>query len=254
MIDILLIATKNYHQFVPQMLDSLAKHLKIPYNVILFTDEPKYDNIQQVEIGHAPYPYITLFRYHYFLSVQELMTGTYQLYIDIDARFVQDIGEEILGDLIAVRHCGFYFSDLFPQEENPKSPLFKYKFTKYYGGGLQGGIKSEYLKAIEWCRNKIDECLDAGLLPETPQRTFRLDKNVALRHHDETVWNCYLSQFPPTKELSPDFHFPQECYEDREEWKKSKEHFIFRWQGKQPFSPKLILLKKDNLRIHGTQG
>ena len=239
MIDIFLIVTRKYHQFAPEMIASIKKHFKIPYRLIIFTDEPKYPDHTEVIIKHEPFPYITLFRYHYFTQVRDLIKNPYVFYVDIDAKFVQDVGEEILGDLVAVRHCGFFFAKMFPHEENPLSPLYNYRFTKYYGGGFQGGKAENYFKMAEWCKEKIDHALDLGLQPETEAQKYSWNKRVALRHHDETAMNAYLSFNPPTLELTPDFHYPQNF-----EWFR-----LNCWEGNMPFTPKLLLLDKDHHEV-----
>lgn len=238
MTDILLIATAKYIQFVDQMLASIKKHIKFPHRVILLTDQVNgREDCTEYYIAHEPFPYITLFRYHYFTQIKDL--SEYVFYVDVDARFVADVGEEILGDLVAVRHCGFYFARYFPHEENPRSPLYGYKFKRYYGGGLVGGKREEFLKMGAWCVEKIDEALDLGLVPETTSQRYSHNKDVALRHHDETCLNSYLSFNPPTLELSPEFHFPENF-----------EYFrVNCWRGQVPWEPKLLLLEKNHEEI-----
>lgn len=238
MTDILLISTAKYYQFVDQMTASIKKHIKFPHRIILLTDQVNgREDCTEYYIKHEPFPYITLFRYHYFLQLKDY--SEHILYVDVDARFVEDVTEEILGDLIAVRHCGFYFANRFPHEENPRSPLYGYRFNRYYGGGLQGGSREEYLKACKWCMDKINEALDSGLVPETSFQRYTHNKNVALRHHDETAWNCYLSGNEPTVELSPEYHFPE-----------TTEYFrINCWEGNVPWKPKLLLLDKNHEEI-----
>lgn len=235
-VDILLIATNKYRAFIPQMLESIAQHIKFPHRTVLFTDEIQNQATIEFEIKHEPFPYCSLFRYHYFNQVAVDLTGDYLLYVDIDAKFVSDVGEEILGDLIAVQHCGYVFRTDFPQEKNKDSVCYPYKFKKYYGGGCQGGRRENFLSASRWMEEKINADLDRGILPI---------------HHDESVWNCYLSLGQPIKELSPSFHFPEQCYISpmSTEWEQERNHFINCWQGSIPFEPKLVLLKKEHEKI-----
>lgn len=234
MTDILLIATNQYKQFVPQMLESIEKYIKFPHRTVLFTDNPTGQADLEFKIDHEPFPYCSLFRFNYFNQVKEHLTGDYLLYVDIDARFNADTGGEILGDLIAVKHCGYYFKTDFPKEPNKDSVFYPYKLNAYYGGGLQGGRRDYYLSACKWCEEKIDKDLEKGILPV---------------NHDETAWNAFLTLNPPTKVLTPSYHFPEEVLSDRPEWKSSKDHFINCWNGSIPFEPKLILLKKDHEKI-----
>lgn len=233
--DILLIATHRYKQFIPQMLDSIDKHIKFPARTVLFTDEARGLADMEFEIEHEPFPYCSLFRYHYFNQVAQDLTGDHLIYVDIDARFNADTGEEILGDLIAVRHCGYYFKNDLPQETNKESVFSKSRFSKYFGGGMQGGKRENYLAASKWMEEKINLDLDKGILP---------------RCHDETAWNAYLSVNPPTKELTPSYHFPEEVVNRKPEWEHDRNHFVNNcWNGSIPFEPKMILLKKEHEKI-----
>lgn len=234
MTDILLIATAKYKQFIPQMLDSINKHIKFPNRTVLFTDEANGLADLEFEIKHEPFPYCSLFRYHYFNQVKEDLTGDHLIYVDIDARFNADTGEEILGDLVGTLHCGYYLRTDYPVETDKNSELYGLQFKKYYAGGMQLGKRESYLKASEWCEQMIN--LD-------------LDKGILARKHDETYWNAYLSLNPPSLELTSDYHFPQEVYERKPEWEYNRNYFIEIWGNTIPFEPKLILLKKEHEKI-----
>lgn len=235
MTDILLIATNQYKQFVPQMLESIAKHIKFPHRTVLFTDNPTGQADLEFKIDHEPFPYCSLFRYYYFNQVKKALTGDYLMYVDIDARFNADVGDEILGDLVGTLHCGYYFKSKFPEEKNKNSVIYGKKFSRYYAGGMQLGKRENYLLAANWCMEKTNIDLENGVLSI---------------HHDETYWNAYLSINPPTKVLTPSYHFPEEVLSDRPEWKSSKDHFINNcWNGSIPFEPKLILLKKEHEKV-----
>lgn len=238
MTDFLLIATNKYYQFVDQMIASIKKHIKFPNRIILLTDNiTGREDCVEYYIQHEPFPYITLFRYHYFNQLKDYSDRIF--YVDVDARFVADVGEEILSDFVAVRHCGFYFKDVFPQEENPASPLYDFKFTKYYGGGFQGGSRDTFLAMSKWCEAQINEALDRGLVPETSSQRYAHNKQVAMRHHDETAMNCYLSIHPPTLELTPEYHYPE-----------NDGYFVEHcWNGQRPWKPKLLLLDKNHEEI-----
>lgn len=224
MTGILLIATHKYRQFVPQMLESL-KHLKFPHEVVLFTDAPEqFPEIKHLyKIKHYPFPYPSLYRFKYFLSA-DLSMFDHVFYVDVDARFVADVEyDEINSDLVAVEHCGFYFHPERIQQANKESFFANFRFRKYYGGGFIGGKTKTFVKACEWLDHYIDSDLDKGILPI---------------HNDETAWNAYLSINPPTLELTPSFHYPQDI-----------ENFKQRcWDGRD-FEPKLLLLKKNHAEI-----
>lgn len=229
---ILLIATHKYKQFIPQMLESLKKHFKMDYEVVLFTDAPDewIDQVDQVyKIQHFLFPYPSLYRFKYFLSA-DLSKYDYVYYMDIDSRLVADVHpKDIHSDLVAVHHCGFYFhperiKDNY--ELNPNSLFYGITFNQYFCGGMQGGKTSEYLKACKWCDEKIDQDLLNG---------------VWAIHHDESWWNAYLVENKPTKILGIEFHYPQDF-----------EYFVENcWDGKNVENPKVLLLKKDHEEIRG---
>lgn len=234
-VDILLIATNKYKHFIPQMLESISKYIKFPHRTVLFTDEITGQADLEFEIEHEVFPYCSLFRYHYFNSVKEDLAGDYLMYVDIDARFNAEVGEEILSDLTAVRHCGFWFKKNLPQETNKQSAFYGYMFEKYYGGGLNLASREMFFKLCDWAIERINRDLDKGILPI---------------HNDETAWNAFLTLNKPTIELSPDFHFPQEVCERKPEWEAARDWFVNNcWNGQVPFEPKLILLKKEHEKI-----
>lgn len=223
----LLIATAKYNQYVTQCTESIKKYF--PNAIIyLFSDREG-----QFKIKHEPFPYVTLYRFHYFLKAEKHIVGDYLYFMDIDSRFVDY--PEIKGDLVGVRHCGFYFKDLFPQEKNINSVFANYKFRKYYGGGFFGGNREEFWKLCRWCESGITTDVGHDIIPV---------------HNDETAMNAYFSIHPPTLELTPEYHYPEECQSDKPEWQADKNHFINNcWNGGNPFSPKILLLKKNHEEV-----
>lgn len=222
----LLIATGNYKQYIEQCTQSIRKF--IPDALIyLFSDTDYHESFKiDFKISHQPWPYVTLYRFHYFLKVKDLIIGDQIYFMDIDAKFVSEPTEILLSNktksLIAVRHCGYYFEDSkdIPNETNRKSTFYHYPFKKYYGGGFFGGSRDEFFKLCEWCKRGIDADLNNGIIP---------------RHNDETAMNAYFSINPPTLELTPAYHYP------------SKNDYIKNeiWKGRD-FEPRIELLEKNH--------
>lgn len=209
----LLIATGTYSQWVNQCKESIKKYF--PESIIyLFGDTPDAD----FKIRHSAWPYVTLYRFTYFLQAQPHLIGDYFYYMDVDAKFVDT--PEIKGELVGVRHCAFYFNKKeIPNEPNNRSIFHKYKFKEYYGGGFFGGSRSEFFRLCDWCKRGID--VDAG-------------NNIIPIHNDETAMNAYFSIHPPQIQLTPDYHYPE-----------NYEYFrINCWDGVNPFKPKILLLDK----------
>lgn len=214
----LLIATGKYSQFVTQCTDSIKKYFP-QSQIYLFGDTDE----AQFKIKNLGFPYVTLYRFHYFNLAEKNIVGDYIYYMDIDARFVDM--PDIKGDLVGVRHCGYYFdSTHIPMETNPHSVFYPYRFAKYYGGGFIGGNRKEFFKLSHWCEEEINKDAANKIIP---------------RHNDETALNAYFSIHKPTLELTPDYHYPQ-----------NDDYFSERcWNGEKPFTPRILLLDKNHEEV-----
>lgn len=192
-----------------------------------------------------PWPAGTLYRFHLFLQQEELLKKyDYIYYCDIDMKFVNYIGDEILpadkdgkpGGIVAAEHPMYALHHSFnpPYEPNSKSTAYiprpgtiiteangKQRFKPlYYAGGFQGGKAEDYIASWKKLKQMIDE-----------------DENKNNYHaiwNDESYWNKYLSENPPTLVLSPSFIYPDSLI---------KEYYEPRWGCSYP--PKLITLTKD---------
>lgn len=121
-IGLFIVCTGKYHVFIDQLFTSISKYFMVDHliDIILITDRPNddfktYDRIliTTVPVQHKPFPYPTLYRYKYFLEayqymlVNEIKTD-YLFYCDVDMRFENNVGNEILSDITAVVHPGFF--------------------------------------------------------------------------------------------------------------------------------------------------
>lgn len=183
-----------------------------------------------------PWPAPTLYRYHLFLQQEALLKEyDYIYYCDIDMRFVNYIGDEVLGDLVAAEHPMYSLHKSFwpPYEPNKESsayiprpgviisdngqPRFK---PLYYAGGFQGGKSAKYIEAMKGTEDLIDE--------DENKRNYRAIWN------DESYWNKYLFMNPPSLVLSPSYIYPDSLI---------KEYYEPKWGCSYP--PKLVTLTKD---------
>ena len=175
------------------------------------------------ETEAVQWPMPTLFRYNLFLQQEEkLKEYDYIFYCDIDMLFVNFVGDEILGEgLTAALHPMYALRQNFnaPFEPNPKSTAYIPFHNTYFAGGFQGGKSGEYIKAMKAMRNTID--LD-----------FERNNYIA-RWNDESHWNKYLKENPPSVILSPAYIYPDSLIQ---------EYYIKVW-GRN-YSPKLITLTK----------
>lgn len=232
-IGLLLIATGKYDIFIPQLIESADKlffndqNFEVKY--FIFTDSNVALNTGRdyeiINIEHKPFPYASMNRFkHFTQNAEKLSNVDYLYYIDVDCRFVDKVSSEILGNLVGVRHCG-YFNGGGTFETNTNSVFYvdikKYKY--YFGGGFSGGKTKNYLNLSKKCYELIEKDLSNNIIP---------------RFHDETAINFYFLNNPPDVTLSPSYHYPE----------SNLEYYMNRWKPNK-FEPKILLLDKNHKEI-----
>ena len=183
--------------------------------------------ITYIPIEHKPWPHATLKRYEFFWGNREKLAGMdYLIYTDIDALFVDEVKTDILGDLISVLHCGYYKCTQeaqFIDDTNSLCYAPKSEYEFYYAGGMQGGSRERYLELCRWCSETIEQELAAGRKPVWD---------------DESVYNYYLLQHPPTVKLNPSYHYPE----------SNIQHYKAKWKD-ESIRPKFLLLDKNHFAM-----
>ena len=121
--------------------------------------------------------------------------------MDADSRFVRPVGDEIFGDLVATVHYGFCDSPAkdFTYEYRRTCrayvpPQQRGRARHYYCGGFQGGAAATYLAATR--------VMDAAIADDER-------RGIVAWWHDESHWNRYLIDHPPTVELSHEYMCPE---------------------------------------------
>lgn len=214
----------------------------------LFTEEVTKlsDFIQKnttlIETAPIDWPMGTLMRFSLMLQQEEkLKDYDYIFYCDIDMRFLNVIGDEILGETLTVApHPGYYINKIFwpPYEPNPNSKAYikrpgivindegKPRFMPYYcAGGFQGGKAKNFLKAMRAMKKNIDDDFT--------------DNYIAI-WNDESHWNKYIfdildkDDLEKVKFLTPSYIYPDSLIE---------EYYVPKVWG-QNFQPKLMTLTK----------
>jgi histo-blood group ABO system transferase len=216
-IAVLNVATGPYIELFRQSKSCISNNFFVDEHVdiFLFTDSTDdfHDDrvgIKKFYIKRRGFPGDTLFRYHYFLLAEkELMTYDYVYYIDVDMNVVGQVGKEILSDLVATHHPGFYNRPGATFENRKESTAFVQfdPYVPYYCGGFQGGKPENYLEASRQIKDNIN--------------TDGKNKIVAI-WHDESHWNAYLRENPPTLALDPSYCYPEERYEWLKEFEETK--------------------------------
>lgn len=198
-IGLLITATGKYINFVPPLLESADTYFCTHHNVtyFIFTDGTPPEHPRVVKIPHIQmgWPYDSMMRFHTYNKHKELIgTMDYLFAIDADMLFNEQIGDEILGDRVGVRHPQFLF-ERGMYETNPLSTACVHRSEGkfYFAGGFYGGTREEFFKLLRSTIQSIDTDLARGF--------------VAI-FNDESHLNRYFIDNPPTIVLSPAYcHF-----------------------------------------------
>lgn len=229
-INLLLIATGQYKTFIQNLLDGVKKYFLVNHeiDVHLFIDdlEPQYNGDGRVKIIKElipPYkfPFATLYRYRIFCS--KVYEGDYIYYLDIDSSVVDFVGDEILGNVVATRHPGFFAKGGGSWETNMQSTAFTFEDNRqfYYCGGFSGGKTDIYYHIMQQLKRNIDEDEKNG---------------ITAIHNDESHWNKHISECKYFKELTPDYMMVEQ------------KNLRIAW-GIDNFSPKILALSKEHDKI-----
>lgn len=203
-IAVLNVATGRYIDLSKRLFDSIKNNFLIDHEVdiFLFTDscEEFGDNIKKYNIKRKGFPGDTLFRYHYFLLAEkELLKYDFLFYLDADLYIEKPIGEEIISDIVAVHHPGFFKKNNGTFERRQASTAFVEPNinSPYFCGGVQGGRTECYLSACKQIKENIN---------------IDISKGVMAVWHDESHWNRFLLDNKPTLELDPRYCYPTDAY------------------------------------------
>ena len=198
-----IIATHNYIQFINPLLASLRQYFMKGHEVhyFIFTNHLNCNygpDTTAINIEHKPFPYPTLMRYHIILDHKELYKDyDFFWYSDADMLIIKEIGDEIISDITATEHPGYYNkpSNTFTYETRYQSSAYidKRCGKRYYAGGFNGGKK--YLQMA----NEIKKLIDIDQ-----------KKGIVAIWHDESYLNKYLFMYEPNKILTPSYCFPED--------------------------------------------
>lgn len=208
-IDLLIVATNRYTEFLPRLLNTVEKYFfpDADRYIHIFTDKPSdvldyfygrssYSfNVKVHTIEHKPWPHATLKRFHFFKQYMDEIDGHYTFYLDADTTIMSPIGDEILSPRTVVQHCG-YVNGGGTFEERTESRAFTPKSLQktYYGGGFWGFDRSNFRFIVNKAVEMIDDDEAKGIIPIW---------------HDESILNALMASMEPTKVLTPSYHWPQ---------------------------------------------
>ena len=200
-VGLIIMATGKYTVFIEPLMSSADKYFCKNHDVTYFVFTDGYitprDNLVCIYQERLGWPYDTMCRYHVYLKNQEILeTQDYLFACDADMLFVGNCGDEILGERVATLHPG-YFGKPGPHGETDhrsKAYIPKKLRKNYYCGGFYGGTAKEVLNIAKTNAAFIDDDLSNGLIA---------------RWHDESHWNRYCVDHPPTVILSPSYCYPE---------------------------------------------
>ncbi|XP_078514963.1 histo-blood group ABO system transferase-like [Lissotriton helveticus] len=125
----------------------------------------------------------------------------YLVCADVDLVFHDEVGVEILGDLVATLHPDFYKYPrgglTFERRESSQAYIPKTEGDFYYQANFFAGTPQEIYRLTKTCDQAI--------------KTDDL-KGIIAVFHDESHFNKYLLHHKPTKILSPEYVWRRDLY------------------------------------------
>lgn len=220
-IAILYISTGRYIYFWERFYQETQKYFlpRHEKTYFLFTDHDELEvpqNVVKIHQDQLKWPYITLMRYHMFLSIEEkLKEFDYIYFMNGTLLPVKEINEEIFPTpkqkITVSLNAWWYrmapFQCVYDRNEESPAYVAPLKGKYYLAGGFNGGIASEFLKLS----HRLKQMTDEGL-----------EKNIIPRWHDESIINRWLVDVWPFQKpllLMPTYILPEEGYFTVDEFK-----------------------------------
>ncbi|MBW2638205.1 MAG: hypothetical protein JRC86_11950, partial [Deltaproteobacteria bacterium] len=168
-VGLLVIATGKYTRFLDQLYRSVKQFFLTGHDltVFVFTDQPHKAPRGCVVLPweHAAWPFPSMYRYRMFTQYRTVLEkNEYLYYCDVDMRFVSSVGDEVLGDLVAVVHPEMYDKprDQFSYEQNGQRKVLSLAYIhpceglKYYCNGFNGGKAPVFLDMAAQLAKNVD--------------------------------------------------------------------------------------------------
>ncbi|KAG9469711.1 hypothetical protein GDO78_019827 [Eleutherodactylus coqui] len=202
-------AIKKYTVFVKTFIETAEKFFMVGHkvNYYVFTDRvkempnitlvdgrqlvvlevPSYKRWQEVSMRR-----MEMIRDH---SLKRFINEVdYLVCVDVDMRFTDEVGVEILSDVFGTLHPGYFRAprERFTYERRKASAAYipPDEGDFYYAGGYFGGTVEEVYMLTSFCHSEM--MTDKG-------------NNIEAIWHDESYLNKYFLYHKPTKILSPEY-------------------------------------------------
>ena len=205
-IGLLITATGRYINMANELIASAQNYFCKNHDVtyFVFTDgqptpvvgvDGQPAKIVKIDWSQQGWPYDTLMRFYAYRENKEKLAAMDYLYaVDADMLFVGPVGDEILSDLVGVRHSQLMFKRGF-YDTNPLSTacVNRNEGKFYFVGAFYGGKREEFFKLLDTITENI---------------TTDLARGVIARVHDESHLNRYFIDHEPNLVLCPSYcHF-----------------------------------------------
>lgn len=227
-IGLLVMGTGIYKNFLPMLINSARKYFCPGHQItyFVFTDGQLPATNDTVILAHKKigWPYDVLMRPAVYEHYADYFNDIdYIFSCDADMLFVDYIGDEILGERVATLHPAFV-GTRGTYETHPESSacIHFHEGTHYFMSAFYGGTREEFLRMTRVMNQHIQE---------------DMQRNIIALWHDESHFNRYLVDNPPTIILSPAYSYPGET-------KKPVQY------GIEHIAPKLMILEKNTAVFH----
>nr|XP_044634401.1 histo-blood group ABO system transferase 2-like isoform X1 [Equus asinus] len=208
-IGVVVFAIKKYVVFLKLFLETAEKYFMVGHRVIYYilTDRPA--DVPQIPLqegrrvvilqvrNYTRWQDVVLHRMEMISNFSQqrfLHEVDYLVSADIDMKFSDHVGVEILSSLFGTLHPGFYASDRrrFTYERRPLSQAYipEDEGDFYYAAALYGGSVAEVYRLATACHQ-------ATLIDKA--------NGIEAVWHEESHLNKYLLYHKPTKVLSPEY-------------------------------------------------
>ncbi|XP_001506735.3 histo-blood group ABO system transferase 2-like isoform X1 [Ornithorhynchus anatinus] len=207
-------AIKKYVVFLKLFLETAEKHFMVGHkvNYYVYTDRPADVPAVPLREGrkmvvlevqnYARWQDVSMHRMEmisYFAQQRFHREVDYLVCADVDMKFSDHVGVEILSPLFGTLHPGFYGAERrsFTYERRPLSQAYipPDEGDFYYMGAFFGGTVSEVYKLTK-------ECHQAMMMDKS--------NRIEAVWHDESHLNKYLLYHKPTKVLSPEYMWDEQ--------------------------------------------
>ncbi len=208
LISVLVIATNRYVEFLPELIESIGKHLVPGFNieVVVFTDQ--VDFIQNCEFGYRRmnvvtqgipsygWPDATLLRYEVFEQYWRLIRGQIVMYLDADTRIIRDISASNFNShawkngVALVQHPGYYGRNFFFMVLMRKTKRGPWESSELSTARVRKRKRKTYVCGGVWM-GKNREIF--GMVSQLAENV-RVDRsnNVIAKWHDESHINNWF--------------------------------------------------------------